>query len=427
MQEKPRITLNIRYSALHNPEATLEWLRKAQPAGAVLELISINDLNVAYRFRDALPSDGTLVVRVKDGEDGAYWDVNSRHYMTPQAFLDKYGEFGKNGLTLQVLCEPSFGGDVDTRDRMIAWMASVTRLATKMDIAVCVYNAATGNPSVNSAIDWSGFASLLVAITSNPKHMLGLHIYRRFALPLGWMDSIRPLVAYCKANNLRLPRVVVTEHGAEGRGGEGDSGWSGPRWDMTEDEYVDMLHTDYRDQWEQYVEMGVLEWLALFAASDKGGQWSSFNVMPILDELLDAINDGWFVTVSAPQEEPFFAYQADVNIELGGLVLMFRKEPNTGAEVLTRLKGLYRNMYIIGKAADVRWTWYKMTVDGKTGWFAAIPGVTVTPVIPVIVPDPEPEPDREPINYEERYVDLLEGFRKVQETVKVILDKYGIG
>lgn len=426
MQEKPRMTINIRHSALHNPEAALKWLRDAQPAGAVLELISTNDLAVAYRYRDALPSDGTLVVRVKDGEDGAYWDITGRHYMTPEAYLDKYGAFGKNGLTLQVLCEPSFGGDINTRDRMVAWMTAVVRLATQRDIAVCVYNGATGNPSYENALNWDGFAPLLVAVSENPKHLLGLHIYHRWLIPLGWMDSIGPLVNYCKANGIKLRRVVVTEHGAEDQGGEGDDGWSGPKWDLTENEYVDMLHRDYRDLWEQYVEMGVLEWLALFAASDKGEQWSSFNVMPILDELLTAIQDGWFVTVSAPQQEPFFAYQADVSVELGGLVLMLRSEPNTSGTVLSRLKGLYRNCYIIGKAADDRWTWYKTTIDGKTGWFAAIPGVTVTPVIPVPPPPPDPEPEPE-IDYEERYVDLMETLRDMSEKIKTVLDKYGIG
>jgi hypothetical protein len=428
--EKSRLTLNVRHNALHDPEKAIQWVRKAKPAGLVLELISTNDLAVAMRYREALPEGSRLVVRVKDGEDGAYWDKDSKHYISPTLFLNRYGVFGKNGLTLQVLCEPSFGGDPEKRTRMVEWMVEVVKMATIRGIAVCVYNAATGNPSVNNAISWEGFEELIVAINNDPAHILGLHIYNRYNIPIGWMDSIGPLIAFCKQRGLRVCQVCVTEHGAEDQGGEDDDGWKGPLWNLSEYQYVDMLFEDYQTLWERYVEEGVLEWLALFAASDKG--WQSFNVMQILDELLTAIEDGWFITSVVVNNQPvFFTYLADVNIKfISAAPLRQRSEPNIHASLVGSIpQGDYRNIYITGKVwdDDFKWFWYEMAINGVKGWSAGIDGVTITPVLPV--PPPEDMPD-----YGAKYTEMLNimrgmiwQVRNMADDWESALDTYGTG
>jgi hypothetical protein len=428
--EQSRLTINIRHSALHDPEKAIQWVRDTRPAGLVLELISTNDLSVAMRYRAALPEGSRLVVRVKDGEDGAYWDKQGDHYIPPTLFLNRYGAFGKNGLTLQVLCEPSFGGDPEKRARMIEWLVEVVTMATVRGIAVCAYNGATGNPSVNNTLSWEGFEDLIVAINRDPAHILGLHIYHRHGIPLGWMDSIGPLVSFCKDRGITVCRCCVTEHGAEDQGGERDDGWKGPLWNLSEFGYVDMLFEDYQSLWEQYVEMGVLEWLALFAATDNG--WQSFNVMPILDELKTAIEDGWFVTELGQGTRPlFFTYLADVSIKfVSAAPLRQRVAPDINADPVGSVpQGDYRNIFITGKVWDeaFKWFWYEMTINGVRGWSAGISGVTITPVM--AVPPPEVKPD-----YGKEFTEVLNLLRNmVGQTRKMAdewedtLDLYGNG
>ncbi len=380
-----RLGLNIRISAVNDKGALYTFLRTAQPATVVVEVISTNDLNAVREVRAQLPSSSTVIVRVKDTDDGALWKPGG---MTPEDYIRRYGAFGQGGLVLQTLNEPDPGSDPEQRKRLSDWLRAVINVANSSAVTLCVFNPATGNPSVNNQLSWEGYDELLQALASR-KHLLGVHIYHLKDMPIGWFDSIGAVIDRCLKLQIKPPRIAVTEHGCDIGGGEND-GYAGA-WNLNAGDYIRLLQSTFADRWRRYVQFGVLEGLCLFAASDNG--WRSFNVMPILRELQAAIAAGAFNAdpvapeppkPEPPKEEPPFRERivtVDFTAYPGGV--RFRESAVDG-NVIALLRGKVQALLMSDDENNP--DWYKAQIDNRIGWFKQLPGVTFADYVP-----PQPE------------------------------------
>lgn len=365
-----RLGLNIRISAVNDKGALYTFLRTAQPATVVVEVISTNDLNAVREVRAQLPSSSTVIVRVKDTDDGALWKPGG---MAPEDYIRRYGAFGQGGLVLQTLNEPDPGSDPEARKRLSAWLRAVIDVANASAVTLCVFNPATGNPSVNNQLSWEGYDELLQALASR-KHLLGLHIYHLKDMPIGWFDSIGAVIDRCLKLQIKPPRIVVTEHGCDIGGGEND-GYAGA-WNLNAGDYIRLLQSTFADRWRRYVQFGVLEGLCLFAASDNG--WRSFNVMPILRELQAAIAAGAFNAdpvapeppkPEPPKEEPPPFQERVVRLGIPGSGgLNFRAAPVTGNVLAILRTG--NEVTLFGRQYINEVFWYQARLGNTAGWFA---------------------------------------------------------
>jgi hypothetical protein len=386
-----RLGLNIRISAVNDKGALYRYLQATRPATVVVEVISTNDMGAVQEVRAQLPQSSTVIVRVKDTDDGAQWQPGG---ITPEDYIRRYGAFGRGGLVLQVLNEPDPGGDSERRKQLSAWLRAVIDVANASGVTLCVFNPGTGNPSVNSQLSWEGYDELLQALATR-KHLLGVHIYHIKGLDIGWMDSIEAVINRCLSRNLTPPRIAVTEYGCDIGGGEND-GYAGA-WGLSAQQYIALMQSTFADRWRKYVQFGSLEGLCIFAATDNG--WHGFNVMPILRELQAAIAAGAFsadpvappvVEPPKPVEPPPFQERIVRLVIPGGNSLNFRAAPISGA-VLTTLK-TGDEVRLIGSQFVNEIVWYRAQAGNVTGWFAGKINAGDIGLLEPLPPKP-PEPE----------------------------------
>jgi hypothetical protein len=367
-----------------------DYLREANPAVNLMEIISANDLPAVLEVRGWMSAGSTLVVRVKEGEDGAYWDAvdNPQHYIPPEVLIQKYQAFGKGSLVLQVLNEPDTGGDLNRIARLCDYLIKCADEADRLGVRLALGAWASHNPSRNRQLTWEGYEPLFKRVGGS-KHLLAIHAYRRLdgatlqPMPLEWCDAITPALALFDRLGLPPAQFVILETGNEVGGGQGDDGWSGPKWRRSGAEYIRDLNDAHETLWAKYVQSGVLLGWCIFAVS-AGNQWASFDITRILGEIrLKIINEFYFIetvrrVVTPPPvlpTQPPMPPLGKVKLTVpDGARLRFRS-PSIGSNPVALLV-TGSELTIIGtqyEQSSNSW-WCNATFGSLTGWFNDLGG-----------------------------------------------------
>lgn len=210
-----KISLNIHGSSIANKPRLLARVLTTRPRW----LLVMDNLNLAEELAAALPETNVIFRR---------WpDDNLVREKTPQTWVNETAALlaGKR-LWAYAGNEQGFGDDV------LRWNTEVITLAAARGLKVVVGNFATGTPEPG---DWRRPAALdlLRALDANrAAAVLGLHEYAGGVITSGlgnpppvkvWPDSIpgaawhcgryRFVVDTCAEQNIKAPRVVITEHG----------------------------------------------------------------------------------------------------------------------------------------------------------------------------------------------------------------------
>lgn len=216
------ISVNIHGNAVKNRGRLIERLYAIQPRAVFV----LDNLELALSLKEKLPNT-TVVFREFEHNRAVHKDHD------PMQWLDAHAHQAAGGVTLNVLNEPPFDQDV------IDWLVKVAIRAVEKKVRVCLGNFAVGNPTGDPAKEWPKAQRLLEIVSANPEYLsIGLHEY--FAgvptsgLIGGVPEMIRPgewpaivpftrwhcgrfqfLIDFCNSINLKPPRILVTEAGAD--------------------------------------------------------------------------------------------------------------------------------------------------------------------------------------------------------------------
>lgn len=208
----------------------------------------------------AEPRDGKWHLKPADGR---------KYLASPEDFLNRWGELGKNGLTLNVSNEPTgypMSDQPDNLQRLADWTLELLKLATARGISVCVLNFATGHPMLvkgPNGTEWpSVFDGVLRYVSEQRLHLIGLHEYLPGVGINDRVGRIGALINRCTTLGIKPPRVVITEYGVDNNGPAALDGYKSRNWpgDFYAHELYNHIETTYRAP----LESGVLEGLAVF-------------------------------------------------------------------------------------------------------------------------------------------------------------------
>lgn len=231
-----RISYNIHAQLVRDVPRLKKHLLKIQPTTVLV----MDSLGLAKEIKALLPN--CVVIHrnysVTKGDD----DVHKR--VSPQQWLDLRAKESEGGIYLYTTNEPAF--DTQTLD----WHIELMRLAGPMNVKLVIGNWGVGNPQ---AEDWGRAKQMLELLDRyRDRFILGLHEYwcgvptsglyggypdnagvqpgtpggQNLIMPDKWPKDVSKitlfhcgrfkfLVNYCQTNNIKPPRIILTEHGAD--------------------------------------------------------------------------------------------------------------------------------------------------------------------------------------------------------------------
>lgn len=289
------IGLNIRLRYVQDIAGLRKRLADLKPAWCVLCIDKDDHAPYVKQFAIENP-DIHFIARVVDvnpdaagtePRDGKWhlkpWD-DRKYVCSPEDFLNRWGELGKNGLTLNVSNEPNGYEDRErpgNLKRLAEWTLELLKLATERGISVCVLNFATGHPALvkgPNGTEWiPEFDAVLRYVSEHRQHIIGLHEY----LPGVGIDNrigrIGALINRCTTLRIKPPRVVITEYGVDYAGEKDRDGYNSRGWgsDFYADNLYDLMDVPYKP----HLQAGVLEGACVFVYADQG-RFKNFDVEP---------------------------------------------------------------------------------------------------------------------------------------------------
>lgn len=292
---KSLVTYNIHLRYVKSMEALHERINALKPTRVMLLVDKDEHLIYVREFQNRHPTT-EVCVRVVDTVDGGQprdgaWHTKPkspgdlREYIcSPEDFLNRWGEFGKNGLILNVLNEPSGEEPPDVIDRLVRWTLAVLKLATERDIRVGVLNFATGHPHLYYRGDvkrweWDAhFDPILVYLSKNKQHELWLHEYLPSKGENSRVGRVRSMVNRCKSLGIEIPFVSITEFGWDNDiiSGDGRSGYKSRG--ITGDSYAKDVCKAASEEYAELLNMGKLCMVAVFSYGRSSSDWESFDV-----------------------------------------------------------------------------------------------------------------------------------------------------
>lgn len=287
------IGLNIRLRYVQDIAALRKRLADLKPAWCVLCIDKDDHAPYVIQFAKENP-DIKFIARVVDVNPDApgteprdgKWHLkpaDGRQYLaSPEDFLNRWGELGKGGLTLNVSNEPNGYVDKNHPDnlrRLAEWTLDVLKLATARGISLCVLNFATGHPVLvkgANGTEWVNvFDDVLKYVSEHRQHVIGLHEY----LPGIGIDfrvgRLGAMVNRCTTLGIKPPRVVITEAGVDYAGEKDRDGYISRGWGS--DFYADALYDLMNVPYKPLLEAGTLEGACVFVYADQG-RFKNFDV-----------------------------------------------------------------------------------------------------------------------------------------------------
>lgn len=253
-------------------DAHLLYVREFQKRHPAVEVC----VRVVDTVPDGQPRDGAWHTKPKASGD-------SREYLaSPEDFLNRWGEFGKNGLILNVLNEPSGEEPPDVLDRLVRWTLRLLELATERSIRVGVLNFATGHPYVawhedEKRWEWDArFDPILTYLSEHPEQELWDHEYFPSA-GQGRVGRILAMVNRCKRLGIEIPNVAITEFGWDNDPHSGDKRSGYQSRGINGADYALETCATIKNVYKPLIDAGKLKMVAIFSYGNSGG-WDSFNV-----------------------------------------------------------------------------------------------------------------------------------------------------
>jgi len=288
-------TYNIHLRYVKSMEALHERINALNPARVMLLVDKDEHLIYVREFQNRHPTT-EVCVRVVDTVEGGQprdgaWHTkpkspgDMREYIcSPEDFLNRWGEFGKNGLILNVLNEPSGEEPPDVIDRLERWTLQVLKLATEREICIGVLNFATGHPHLyyrgdTKRWEWDArFDPILVYLSKNPQHELWLHEYLPNKGENTRVGRVRSMVNRCKSLGIEIPFVSITEFGWDNdiTSGDGRSGYKSRGFNGAV--YASDVCKAVREEYAELIEKGKLCMVAVFSYGRSSNDWESFDV-----------------------------------------------------------------------------------------------------------------------------------------------------
>lgn len=426
MQHSP-ICYNINGPQVRDKARLLAHLQRLQPAWVLVMdslplAVEINNLlpgcNVIYRI---YPDDGTPT------SDPVAW-VRARKMIV-----------GNNALWCYTTNEPPF------TSALIDWHTRAMREAIAVGLRLCVLNMSCGQPEQN---DWPLAHEVLALCAARPDlFVLGLHeggcgvmwsgtpnFQQRITPITAWPQDLRGqacyhsgryqwIVAYCRDNAMRPPRIVMTEYAMDVLNDIADwhqtlkrtppyfdlRGWKThaaqwadwwPQWSAEEAYFQQLAH-----MWRALYAGGPVEALLLFTWS-AAWDWRQHDVSEAftLQAKLEEANLMAIIDVNPGVDDarwiPYIAWAT------GSLPSMIRQNPTTTSVAVGSLApGQNHDVHHIpfdaltdaekarAQQPDYRWHIIKNGAN-VVGWMRG-DVVTLVPK-PITPPAPKPEPGPEP-------------------------------
>lgn len=294
-----------------------DLIGKLRPAACVLMDF---DNKRAVEMKRAFPQ-MDVILRIPYDGDADYRTI------TPVQWIERFGAFAADGITLQCLNEPHGYQHVDEGAKYLkelgAWCIDVMRRARSRHIRLCLPNFAVGHPDLSQiASIYKTFDPLLIEFTAG-NHILGLHEYAvSSADETHHITRYRAWLQRCADLRITYPKIVITETGRDVGGGY-DDGW---RKHLSDAKYADLL----KSMGAKYASDGVAACIFGYGF-DGDGRWHQFDVSfanELLERLVaDRIMLNTFPPVEPPKPPPDEWREGFLQLPTGVRALNLRTEP----------------------------------------------------------------------------------------------------
>ena len=399
-----RLSINLKVHKVDDWGKTREYLRQLDPVEVVACIDNMNDRNRIFEIKNDLPKakiHARFIIQVDDGNGGKKELDGAMHtkpqngeqwLVSPDSFLNSFGELGMNGLSLYTLNEPSGEVDRDTITRLVRWTRECIKLANERGIALSVINFGVGHPLlINNETEWDArFDDVLEDLSVHRQHTLGAHLYA----PADTHKRLDAMIARCKKikGGIKPPRVAITEAGWDTHNGDRRNGYKSRG--MTGEEYANWQTDLLRDVYAPYIRDGIVTSICTFIWGDKAS-WEAFNVENDAgwrDTILKAKREGK-LDIEAKATTPTVPSYQPYNFTPGAKYTM---QSEGGAETNLRKATIVDNTNKVGQPLKDKTEvillelskvsidyWYKLQVvaDKREGWVSGRGGaLTFTPV-----------------------------------------------
>jgi uncharacterized protein YraI len=394
---------NIEVALLQNKAPVKQLYKDMQSAAHTFVVHSPNDLSVIHDWRRELAPDYAVArVYLKDRNEGqmhmpplspADVAANKRWIVSPEDFLNVFGEFGRNGLILNVHNEPAppnNDGERWQEDRLIEWALKYLDLiaplaTTPKKTASVLFNFGFHQPSKGR---WKFYHEALRRANELPDVYIGLHLYVHPTLPYEDGDTLKELDEYCRANGFNNIKVIVTEWGFDKGGGKGD-GYQSPLYGFKDSrDAVRRLYTSFQAYLKPYVASGRVVGVCYFGHghADFPGMDPSGDP-DFLDQMTFTAKNGGFAALlpmppkppetkpgTAPLPYPSPAPLGEPMGVISKAARTLRNGPSTSYRVLEEIPvSTEVNLYtqqVITDSSKQAWVWCDYVTDKgqRAGW-----------------------------------------------------------
>ncbi len=231
-----RISYNIHAQMVTDTPRLKNHLQKIQPAAVLV----LDGLGLAQELKAMLPN--AIIVHRNYGVTKGDDDVH--HRVSPQQWMDLRAKESDGGIFLYTTNEPGFD------QQCVDWHIQLMQLAIQRGVKLVIGNWAVGTPG---AEDWSKAQQMLQLLDQHRDlFIMGLHEYACGVITSGFYGGypdnagVQPgtpggqnlipkdkwptdvskitmfhcgrfhfLINYCQKNNIKPPRIVLTEHGMD--------------------------------------------------------------------------------------------------------------------------------------------------------------------------------------------------------------------